>query len=92
MAAELYRTSEKQEKSKWTLRNVVTFFFLVAAFVLLIIGEDKWLSREKIPSTFLSIDAMVVSSNIESNSRRCKPCLSCKVKMAKAGPPFFTAR
>lgn len=68
MAAELYRTSEKQEKSKWTLRNVATFLFLLAAFVLLIIGEDKWLSREKIPSTFLSMDAVVVSSNIESNS------------------------
>lgn len=68
MASELYRTSEKQETSKWTLRNVVTFFFLIAAFVLLIIGEDKWLSREKIPSTFLPLDAVVVSSNIESNS------------------------
>lgn len=68
MAVDLYRTSEKQEKSKWTLRNVATSLFLLAAFVLLIIGEDKWLARDKIPSTFLSMDAVVVSSNIESNS------------------------
>lgn len=68
MAVELYRTSDKQEKAKWTLRKLVCFLFLFAAFVWSILGAGKWITREKIPSSYLPMDAVVVSSDIESNS------------------------
>lgn len=68
MAADNKNITGKPDSGQLNLRKLVCLIFLLSAFVWIILGAGDLITMDKPPESFLSIDAVVVSGDIESNS------------------------
>ena len=61
-------TNSRKKTKKWSAKKIIPVFILLTAFTLFVAGAGTLITQEQSSSSYLPLDAVVVASDIASNS------------------------
>jgi hypothetical protein len=68
MATDIEPKDKMIEERYWTLRRLSCLVLFFGAFIFIVLGAGRVMTRDRIPSNFVTADARVTNSDIESST------------------------